>query len=50
MVPPLIREVVITGGGKVEGADPTGEAGVRLQAAVRRPETKVMAKLVTGSS
>ena len=35
---PLIRQVVIACGGKVEGADPAGEAGVVLQAAVWRPE------------
>ena len=35
---PLVLEVVITGGGKVEGADPAGEAGVVLQAAVWRPD------------
>ena len=39
MIQPLIREVIIAGGGKVEGGDPAGEAGVVLQAAVRRPET-----------
>ena len=35
---PLVLEVVVTGGGKVEGADPASEPCVILQAAVRRPE------------
>ena len=35
---PLILEVVVPAGGKVEGGDPAREAGVVLQAAVRRPE------------
>ena len=34
---PLILEVVVSAGGKVEGGDPAREAGVVLQAAVRRP-------------
>jgi len=33
---PLILEVVVSAGGKVEGGDPAREAGVVLQAAVRR--------------
>ena len=37
---PLVLEVVITGGGKVEGADPASEAGVVLQAAVWRPDKR----------
>ena len=36
---PLIRQVVIACGGKVEGGDPAGQAGVVLQATIRRPET-----------
>ena len=38
---PLILEVVVPAGGKVEGGDPAGEASVILQAAVRRPKRSI---------